>query len=122
RWRATSPARGEGKRGSADDSAMDRRTLDLLAIDEDLDLDKVLDRVLRTARAAAGARYGALGVPDGRGGFARFLTVGITERRAARIGDLPPVHGVLGALLNDGPIPLPGIRRHPRLRYYPLHP
>ena len=66
---------------------MDRRTLELLAIDEDLDLDKVLDRVLRTARAAVGARYGALGVPDGRGGFARFLTVGLTERRAALIGE-----------------------------------
>ena len=100
---------------------MDHRALDLLAIDEDLDLDKVLDRVLRTARAAAGARYGALGVPDGRGGFARFLTVGVTERRAARIGDLPRVHGVLGALLNDGAIRLRDIRRHPRFGYYPEH-
>jgi signal transduction histidine kinase len=100
---------------------VDRRTLQLLAIDEDLDLDRVLDRVLRAARAAAGARYGALGVPDGRGGFARFLTVGISERRSAQIGDLPRVHGVLGALLNDGPIRLRDIRRHPRFGWYPAH-
>ena len=65
---------------------MDRPTLDLLAITEDLDLDRVLQRILRTARSAVGARYGALGVPDGRGGFARFLTVGISEKRAAEIG------------------------------------
>ncbi len=100
---------------------MDRRTLDFLAIAEDLDLDRVLDRVLRTARSAVGARYGALGVPDGHGGFARFLTVGISERKAAEIGDLPRVHGVLGALLNDGAIRLPDIRRHPEFGYYPAH-
>ncbi|HXM58175.1 MAG TPA: GAF domain-containing sensor histidine kinase [Candidatus Dormibacteraeota bacterium] len=102
---------------------MDRRTLELLAIDEDVDLDRVLERVLRAARAAAGARYGALGVPDGRGGFARFLTVGVSERRAAEIGELPRVHGVLGALLDDGPIRLRDIRRHPKFGYYPVrHP
>ncbi|HEY4026078.1 MAG TPA: GAF domain-containing sensor histidine kinase [Candidatus Dormibacteraeota bacterium] len=100
---------------------MDRRTLDLLAIDEDLDLDRVLDRVLRGARSAAGARYGALGVPDGHGGFARFLTAGVSERRAGQIGELPRVHGVLGALLDDGAIRLRDIRRHPRFGYYPAH-
>jgi signal transduction histidine kinase len=102
-------------------SALDRRALDLLAIDEDMDLDRVLDRVLRTARAAANARYGALGVPDGRGGFARFLTVGIAERRAGQIGELPRAHGVLGALLDEGAIRLRDIRRHPRFGYYPAH-
>ena len=100
---------------------MDRHTLELLAIDEDVDLDRVLERILRTTRAAVGARYGALGVPDGRGGFARFLTVGIPERRAARIGELPRVHGVLGALLDAGPIRLRDIRSHPRFGYYPAH-
>jgi signal transduction histidine kinase len=100
---------------------LDRRALDLLAIDEDMDLDRVLERVLRAARSAVGARYAALGVPDGRGGFARFLTVGIPERRAAQIGELPRAHGVLGALLHDGAIRLRDIRRHPRFGYYPAH-
>lgn len=100
---------------------MDRPTLDLLAITEDLNLDRVLERILRTARSAVGARYGAVGPPDGHGGFARFLTVGISDKRAAEIGDLPRVHGVLGALLDEGPIRLPDIRRHPRFGYYPDH-
>src|SRR5439155_14587880 len=101
-------------------SWVDLRTLDLLAIAEDLDLDRVLQRILRTARGAAGARYGALGVPDGRGGFARFLTVGISERRAALIGELPRVHGVLGVLLQaGGAIRLKDIREHPQFGYYP---
>jgi signal transduction histidine kinase len=100
---------------------VDHRTLELLAIDEDVDLDHVLERVVRTTRAAVGARYGALGVPDGRDGFARFVTVGVSERRAAQIGELPRVHGVLGALLGGGPIRLRDIRRHPRFGYYPAH-
>ena len=104
-------------------SAVDRSPLDLLVIADDLDLDRVLQRVLATARSAVHARYGALGVPDGSGGFARFLTVGVSDRRAAAIGELPRVHGVLGALLDEGPIRLPDIRRHPRFGYYPArHP
>lgn len=101
---------------------MDLRTLDLLAITGDLDLDRVLERILRTARATARARYGALGIPDGQGGFARFLTVGISERKADQIGTLPRVHGVLGALLEEGrPIRLADIRKHPKFGYYPEH-
>jgi signal transduction histidine kinase len=98
---------------------MDRRTLDLLALAEDSDLERVLQRVLAMARSAVGSRYAALGVPDGRGGFARFLTLGISERLAAEIGELPRVHGVLGALLDGGPIRLRDIRRHPSFGYYP---
>jgi signal transduction histidine kinase len=67
------------------------------------------------------ARYAALGVPDGRGGFARFITAGINEKRAAQIGEMPRVHGVLGALLDGGPIVLRDIREHPRFGWYPQH-
>src|SRR5437764_2841487 len=93
-----------------------------LAIAGDLDLDRVLEKILRTAARLVGARYGALGVPDGAGGFGRFLTVGISERRAARIGALPRVHGVLGSLVTDGkPIRSRDIRRHPKFSWYPTH-
>jgi hypothetical protein len=37
-----------------------------LAIADDLDLDRVLTRILSTARSLVRARYGGLGVPDGR--------------------------------------------------------
>jgi signal transduction histidine kinase len=93
-----------------------------LAISGDLDLDRVLTRILRTAASLSRARYGALGVPDGSGGFGRFLTVGFSERRAELIGQLPRVHGVLGALVTRGkPIRVRDIRRHPLFSWYPEH-
>lgn len=101
--------------------AVAAEVLELLALHDDPDLNVVLERILRTARRLVGVRYAALGVPDGRGGFARFLTSGISEKRAAQIGELPRTHGVLGALIDDGPILLDDIRRHPRFSYYPQH-
>jgi signal transduction histidine kinase len=96
----------------------------MLALAGDSDVDRVLEKILGEARRAVGARYGALGEPDGHGGFARFLTVGISETRAAEIGELPRAHGVLGELLKDGgAIRLPDIRAHPAFGYYPAaHP
>lgn len=95
--------------------------LELLALGDEPNLDVVLQRILRTARKLVGARYGALGMPDGRGGFARFVTAGISEKRASLIGELPRTHGVLGALIDEGPILLGDIRRHPRFSYFPRH-
>jgi signal transduction histidine kinase len=101
--------------------ALAAEILDLLALAPAPELDRVLDRVLRTARRAVGARYAGLGIPDGRGGFSRFRTVGISESKATEIGELPRTHGVLGALLDSGPIVLDDIRRHPRFSYFPAH-
>jgi signal transduction histidine kinase len=93
-----------------------------LAIAGDLDLDSILKRILGTARRLAHARYGALGVPDGRGGFDKFITVGISEKLARLIGDLPRFHGVLGVLLRDGKsIRVADIQRHPDFSWYPEH-
>src|SRR5213595_2796522 len=80
-----------------------------LAIAGDLDLDRGLQKILTTAARLVGARYGALG---------------ISEQRAARIGALPRVHGVLGSLVTDGkPIRSRDIRRHPKFSWYPAeHP
>jgi signal transduction histidine kinase len=105
----------------SDTDAVAAGVLDLLALGDAPDLDTVLERIVRAARRQASARYGAIGVPDGRGGFARFVTSGISERVAATIGELPRTHGVLGALLEEGPILLDDIRRHPRFSYYPAH-
>jgi signal transduction histidine kinase len=101
--------------------AVAAEVLDLLALGDTPDLNAVLDRIVRAARRQVDARYAAIGVPDGRGGFARFVTSGISERRAAAIGELPRTHGVLGALLEEGPIRLADIRKHPRFSYYPEH-
>jgi signal transduction histidine kinase len=105
----------------SDTDAVAAGVLDLLALEDAPDLNTVLERIVRAARRQVSARYGAIGVPDGRGGFARFVTSGISERVAATIGELPRTHGVLGALLEEGPILLDDIRRHPRFSYYPAH-
>lgn len=104
-----------------DTDAVAAGVLDLLALGDTPDLNAVLDRIVRAARRQADARYAAIGVPDGRGGFARFVTSGISDRQATAIGELPRTHGVLGALLEEGPIRLDDIRRHPRFSYYPAH-
>lgn len=105
----------------SDTDAVAAGVLDLLALGDAPGLDTVLERIVRAARRQLSARYGAIGVPDGSGGFARFVTSGISERVAATIGELPRTHGVLGALLEEGPILLDDIRRHPRFSYYPAH-
>jgi signal transduction histidine kinase len=117
--RARSTAAAPARRIRTDAVAAD--VLELLALGDDPDLEVVLQRILQAARRLVGARYAALGVPDGRGGFARFVTSGISEKRAAQIGDLPRTHGVLGVLLEEGPILLADIRKHPRFGYYPTH-
>ena len=67
----------------------------------DLSIDTVLERLVAAARDLAGARYAALGVPDEDGGFARFLTSGMTDEEIEAMGPLPRTHGLLAAMLAD---------------------
>ncbi|MFL6076721.1 MAG: GAF domain-containing protein, partial [Mycobacteriales bacterium] len=92
------------------------RLLDVaLAVAAERRTEPVLRTVLDAARDLAGARYAAIGVPDGDGGFATFLTVGIDSETWDRIGTLPRTHGLLGAVLRDGaPIRLDDLRQDPR--------
>jgi hypothetical protein len=50
----------------------------VLAVASNLSVDEVLQRLVDSARELAGARYAALGIPDGEGGFRRFLVSGMT--------------------------------------------
>jgi signal transduction histidine kinase len=59
----------------------------------------VLQRLVESARELAGARYAALGTPDGEGGFSRFLTAGMSDQLVSALGPLPRTHGMLGAML-----------------------
>lgn len=43
----------------------------VLAVASELAVDEVLQRLVDSARELAGARYAALGIPDGDGGFPR---------------------------------------------------
>jgi signal transduction histidine kinase len=87
--------------GSTEAAAL-RRLLDVaLALGAERRTEPVLGVILDAARDLAGARYAAIGVPDGAGGFGLFLTAGVDAGTWARIGTLPRTHGLLGALLSS---------------------
>ncbi|MER5735059.1 GAF domain-containing protein [Streptomyces sp. NPDC002262] len=68
-----------------------------------LELHTTLDRICETAAELAGARYAAIGVVDEEGkGLSDFVTHGVGEDVARRIGRLPDGHaGLLGALIRE---------------------
>lgn len=83
----------------------------------DLSLDAVLERLVHAARDLVGARYAALGVPDGEGGFARFITAGMEPALVESLGPLPRSHGLLDVMLTQiAPFRTEDIRRDPRFR------
>jgi signal transduction histidine kinase len=89
----------------------------VLAVAAELSVDEVLQRLVDSARELAHARYAALGLPDGDGGFRRFLTSGMSDVLIASLGPLPRQHGVLGAMLETpSPYRTADIHDHPRFR------
>ena len=73
----------------------------VLAMASEREVEPVLQRLVHSARELAGARYAALGIPDGSGKFERFITSGMSDEQIARIGPLPRTHGLLGAMLRS---------------------
>src|SRR5262245_2627168 len=97
----------------------------VLAVAAEQSVDDVLQRLVDSARELAGARFAALGLPDGNGGFRRFLTSGMSEELISSLGPLPRQHGVLGAMLQSrDPYRARDIRDHARFqgRWPPRHP
>jgi signal transduction histidine kinase len=89
----------------------------VLAVAAGLSVDEVLQRLVDSARELGGARFAALGLPDGEGGFARFLTSGMSDELIASLGPLPRQHGVLGAMLETSEaFRTRDIHEHPRFR------
>jgi signal transduction histidine kinase len=89
----------------------------VLAIAAEHAVEPVLQKLVDAARELAGARYAAIGVPDGDGGFGRFITSGMSDELIALLGALPRQHGLLGAMLESAaPQRTPDIRRDPRFR------
>ncbi|MEA2150364.1 MAG: hypothetical protein QOD69_2194 [Solirubrobacteraceae bacterium] len=89
----------------------------VLAIAAEHAVEPVLQKLVDAARELAGARYAAIGVPDGDGGFARFITSGMSDALVASLGELPRTHGLLGAMLESAePYRTRDIRRDPRFR------
>ena len=89
----------------------------VLAIAAEASLEPVLRKLVHAARELVDARYAALGVPDGEGAFAQFITAGMSDELIAAMGPLPRTHGLLGAMLvSPAPYRTDDIRRDPRFR------
>jgi signal transduction histidine kinase len=89
----------------------------VLAVASRLSVDDVLQQLVDRARELVGARYAALGIPDGAGGFRRFLVAGMSDELIAAMGPLPRTHGMLGAMLQtEGAYRTDDIHRDPRFR------
>ena len=89
----------------------------VLAIAAEATIEPMLQRLAHAARGLVDAQYAAIGVPDGEGGFAQFITSGMSDELIAAMGPLPRQHGLLGAMLTS-PVPYltSDVRRDPRFR------
>lgn len=86
------------------------------------DLEQVLRRLVAEARAATGAKYGALGVIGEHGVLSEFLYEGIGSEQALTIGHLPTGKGVLGTVIRlNKTIKLERISDHPDTVGFPEH-
>src|ERR671931_192927 len=89
----------------------------VLAVAAQRSVDEVLQGLVDRARELAGARYAALGIPDGDGGFSQFLVSGMSDELVASLGPLPRTHGMLGAMLETpAPFRTEDIHDDPRFR------
>jgi GAF domain-containing protein len=89
----------------------------VLAVAAQRSVEDVLQQLVDSARELAGARYAALGTPDGEGGFTRFLVAGMSDELIASLGPLPRRHGMLAAMIETSePYMTEDIHRHPRFR------
>ncbi len=73
-----------------------------LALNSELSLDGLLQKLVETAASLTDARYAALGViGEPGGGLERFVTTGLDAEQHAAIGELPHGRGILGVLIRD---------------------
>jgi signal transduction histidine kinase len=96
-----------------------------IAINSELSLDGVLERIVEAAAQVTGAHYAALGVIDRVGtGLERFVTYGFDEQTRMQIGDPPHGRGILGVLIREAaPLRLQDLTHDPRaVGFPPGHP
>ena len=92
-----------------------------LTLVSELDLDRVLERIVELAMDITSARYGALAVlAEDRHRIEQFVTRGITEDQQIAIGDPPVGHGILGLLIEERrSVRIPDISKDPRSYGFP---
>jgi len=102
---------------AADSTAFRALSDVVLAIAAEHEVEPVLQRLVDSARELAGAKYAALGIPDGEGAFASFITSGMSDELIEAMGPLPRTHGMLGAMLEAAePHLTDDITQDPRFR------
>ena len=95
-------ARNVRRAMAAADSTAFRALSDVvLAIAAEHEVEPVLQQLVHSARELGGARYAALGIPDGEGAFESFITSGMSDELIEAMGPLPRTHGMLGAMLDS---------------------
>jgi len=73
-----------------------------IALNSELSLETLLQKVVETAASLTNAQYAALGVIDESGAsLERFVTTGLDQETYAAIGELPRGRGILGVLIRD---------------------
>lgn len=109
--------------GALDQQARLQLLLDaVVSISADLDLDGVLARIVAIASRLVDAQYAALGVlsAGNRRRLRTFIHHGISGDLAAKIGDLPTGHGLLGLIIDrPEPLRLHDIAEHPSSYGFP---
>jgi GAF domain-containing protein len=96
-----------------------------IALNAELSLDSLLQRMVESAAALTDARYAALGVLDPSGTLLeRFVTTGVDQETRELIGELPHGRGILGVLIRDAtPLRLHDLSEDPRsVGFPPGHP
>jgi len=104
--------------------ALETLNLAALAIASELDVDKVLQLIVDSARDLVGAEYSALAVGDwritGPSSVHRFLTSGMSREDIQKMDHWPHGRGLLGAVIHgQEPIRIPSIQDDPRSVGFP---
>jgi signal transduction histidine kinase len=96
-----------------------------IALNSELSLESLLQKIVETAASLTDASYAALGVIDESGAaLERFITTGIDEETRTTIGDPPHGRGILGVLIREAqPLRLAHLGDDPRsVGFPPGHP
>lgn len=94
----------------------------VVAMSSDLDLRRVLTRIVSSATKLTGARFGALGVVGRDETLVEFITEGLSDTEREQIGHPPHGRGILGLLIkHPEPLRLADLLRHPDSFGFPAH-
>lgn len=95
-----------------------------MAIAGELSIERVLQKIVDSARELAGATYAAMGVPNSDGVIELFIHSGMSTELVKKMPHYPHGLGLLGVIMREKrPIRLPHLKDDPRsVGFPPYHP